>query len=149
MTKVITVIKTSYKTSDGEEYTSRVEAEAHQNITDKVDALTYLKPVPFGLPFLNGESYVQQDSSRVLAHNSALWNIAREIPHMAEWIAKQEATGKRMESAHVSWPLRMLDGKHGPLAISWGRIMCIDPVSYREYGQPYFAAYPPANCGEV
>ena len=149
MPTITTIVRTYYKTSDNAEYLSRVEAEAHQLITNKVEALTYLKPVPKYGEFLNGESYVQQDASKVFAHNSALWNIAREIPHLAGWIAKQEATGKQMESCHVSWPIRMLDGKHGPLSHAWGRIMCIHPVSYREYGQPYFATHPPSPCVEV
>jgi hypothetical protein len=128
--------------NDGTEFSVFSDCEKYEVLCEAVsEAMKNLAAKPDGCDFANGSGYIAHTQAGLDAAIAILAAAALDFYPKGgtseEWFT-QWRDGKR----HVSHVARLVnDGRERCLDAAFYRLMCIDG-KLREWGQPYYAAYP-------
>ena len=133
---------TVYEANDGSRWDDPNKASERDSLIHEIYLI--MAPLPEvkddASRFANGNGYVQRDAVIVERVRADLLVPTKRILKWW-WDGQMKDHGKEPVDAHPSWYLRILDGTAAPLERAWSRLCCIDK-SYREWGQPFYAAHP-------
>lgn len=138
-------IITKFKTNDGREFNSEVEAAKHEKLLANIERVMRPLTIPREIAerISNGEGWYQHKIEDVFAAREGILALAR--PLYAQSYPVFNTPGK--EAHPLSFIGRVLsDNPDDPLGDAWNRFMRIDERG-REHQQPYYAytAGPAAN----
>lgn len=136
-----------YRAFDGTRFETEKECLGHEDLLTKlVSIFLLIQPLPKndGSNFANGKGYIQHTHSRLQEYASALCALA--LLYMGKEDRFRNPIikfGRNITSVDVSIPGRwVFEFCPGPLRGAFVRLCCVDYSTYREYGQPYYAAHP-------
>lgn len=141
---------TQYVADDGTVFEDEDSCLKHENLIKRLEPIKRLLDVGFDVEdinFANGSGYCQHDRDNFEKAKTMLLEIALESftesstgPY--EWIKTTLEKSWDDSSIHPSWAARAIDdGCPSLVRKMFYRFYCTDE-SYREWGQPYFAANP-------
>lgn len=133
---------TRYESNDGENFATRAEAIARDNLVNACNVAMIVLPERRDI---DSGRYVQRDRERCLQAKRNMLAVLRERFKSSDYKVFDNPDDDIHPSSFVG---RLASECDGPISRAWSRLMCIDMATGREYDQPFFANNPGLAEGE-
>lgn len=124
---------TKYQARDGREFNNKIDCKNHEDLLLEIDKVnSILRAAPDTCDFANGSGYIQHSISQIVQYKDKL-----------DELLKRTIKGFNFtDKTHISYVLRVTGDCNSPLYGCYQRLYCVDWITGREWGQPYFALNP-------
>lgn len=130
-----------YKSADGRIFDTQDRCIAHECLVNEINTIMSVLPERKDLA---SNEYMQLDKVSCNRARRHLVEVAKRFYPPSEY----KVFANDPDEIHpMSVAGRIICDSQGPLSSAWGRLMCINWDSYREYNQPFYALNEEKECG--